>query len=204
MEWRKWRRPTHRHRPGSRPALSETPRPSVICGKMPDGTSSDRIPTKVTLAIRPKTNHENGWLSPFAGIADTSVSFGVSTEVLVSLQIAPPPLCNVRTGQPASRITRCVVEPNTSRFTTPFPCTPMTTRSTRSSATTFRISSVRPPLHDSFFRAGPDTRVVGHHRSEPCGSILLEMLVVLRHAQIRQGWPVRQRHREHLRSHAAE
>ena len=28
-------------------------------GKMPDGTISDRIPTKVTLAIKPKTNHEN-------------------------------------------------------------------------------------------------------------------------------------------------
>src|SRR5690554_3793911 len=34
-----------------------TPRPSLICGSTPDGSSSDSRPTKVTLAIRPNTNH---------------------------------------------------------------------------------------------------------------------------------------------------
>src|SRR5690606_11763955 len=35
----------------------ETPRPSLIRGRIPDGISSESRPTKVTLAIRPNTNH---------------------------------------------------------------------------------------------------------------------------------------------------
>ena len=50
---------------------------------MPEGTSSDRIPKKVTLAMRPKTNHENGGSSAGEDVACTSVSF---CSVLVILE----------------------------------------------------------------------------------------------------------------------
>ena len=38
--------------------VSSIPRPSVIWGRIPEGTNSDRMPTKVTLAMRPNMNHE--------------------------------------------------------------------------------------------------------------------------------------------------
>ena len=109
---------------------------------------------------------------------------------MISFTDAPTlPLCNVRTGQPASRITRCVVEPNTSRFTTPFPCTPMTTRSTRSSATTLRISWYARPFTTrssgrAQTRASSGTTALSRVTAS-CSS----WSVVLRHAQMSEGLP---------------
>src|SRR5690606_26536685 len=41
-------------------------------------TSSDRIPTKVTLAIRPKTNQENVCPAPGLPVTDTLASWGIN------------------------------------------------------------------------------------------------------------------------------
>src|SRR5690606_8388523 len=46
---------------------SDTPRFSDICGRIPEGISSDSNPTKVTLAIRPKTNHSGARSAAVAG-----------------------------------------------------------------------------------------------------------------------------------------
>src|SRR5699024_4497544 len=53
---------------------SDTPSPSVIWGRIPEGTSSDRMPTKVTLDIRPSTNHSGACSlgAPAAGGIDGS------------------------------------------------------------------------------------------------------------------------------------
>src|SRR3546814_10977904 len=55
---------------------------------MPDGISSDRIPTKVTLAINPKTNNGNVCLLPGWSIADTVVSL-LGTEMSKRLTSEP-------------------------------------------------------------------------------------------------------------------
>src|SRR5690606_30958194 len=46
---------------------SDTPRFSDIWGRIPEGISSDSSPTKVTLAIRPKTNHSGARSRGVAG-----------------------------------------------------------------------------------------------------------------------------------------
>src|SRR5690606_41543729 len=56
------------YRPTSIPMRdSDTPRLSDICGRIPEGISSDNSPTKVTLAIKPKTNHSGARSRGVAG-----------------------------------------------------------------------------------------------------------------------------------------